>query len=197
MSLSIDYHWQTELFYGDICNLSPAFPVYKNGELICVGIYLTRMCGVIFVVVAVRHWVYCKMYNASPFIHNPGCNYLEILIQIWFVFSLSFVILQFQIVDGFNGASSIIFIMNFIMLIHVVTRTELGLTLHQLRGRQLSHSLQPCRNPTRSGHRPNSPSVASSLPSPGLLFTFFPWSMHYSPCGCNAPAWLLWLDNRW
>jgi len=142
MSLSIDNHWQTELFYGDIWNLSPAFPVYKNGELICVGIYLTRMCGVIFVVVAVRHWVYCKMYNASPFIYNPGCTYLEILIQTWFVFSFSFsfVILQFQIVDGFNGASSIIFIMNFIIFIHVVTGTELGLTLHQLRGRQLSHS---------------------------------------------------------
>ena len=28
-------------------------------------------------------------------------------------------------------------------------------------------------------------------------FYFFSWSMHYSPCGCNAPAWLLWLDNRW
>jgi len=191
MSLSIDNHWQTELFYGDICNLSPAFPVYKNGELICVGIYLTRMCGVIFVVVAVRHWVYCKMYNASPFIYNPGCTYLEILIQTWFVFSFSFsfVILQFQIVDGFNGASSIIFIMNFIMLIHVVTRTELGLTLHQLRGRQLSHSLQPCRNPTRSGHRPNSPSVASSLPSPGLLFTFFLVNALFSlwlQCPCLA-----------
>jgi len=41
---------------GYICSgNSKAFPVYKNGELICVGIYLTRMCRVIFVVVTVRH----------------------------------------------------------------------------------------------------------------------------------------------
>jgi len=85
------------------------------------------------------------------------------------------------------------------MLIHVVTRTELGLTLHQLRGRQLSHSLQPCRNPTRSGHRPNSPSVASSLPSPGLLFTFFPGQCIILPVVAmpllGFSGWTI--DDRW
>ena len=59
--------------------------------------------------------------------------------------------------------------------------------------------LQPCRNPSRSGHRPNSPSVASSLPSPGLLFTFFPGQCIILPVVAmpllGFSGWTI--DDRW